>query len=254
MAVILNEKIWVWGGPTRQWGGSMDDDTLVKGARFFGAQNGLYVYGPHSDAVLELHRPLTRLVCQIGSNCRNPEAVAADTVAEAERLSALSLRFPNIVGAVVDDFDTGSEKFTAEKLAAIQGALRSHNPKLKLHVVTYTMKQHPGCDDLLPYLDVVTLWVWKQGELARLDEDFDRMRQEFPGKPILMGIFIHDYGETSKARPNAVLAAHLDACRRRIDAGQAHGIIILGDREIAKHPAEAAFVRDYLAKHFAARG
>ena len=35
----------------------------------------------------------------------------------------LSLRYPNIVGEVIDDFDNGSEKFSATKMAALQKAL-----------------------------------------------------------------------------------------------------------------------------------
>ena len=253
MATELNDQIWVWGGPTAQWGGTMDDDGLLKGAQYFGARNVLYVYGPHSDTMLSLLKPFDKVVCQIGSNCRNPEAVPADTVVEAEQLSALSRRYPNVVGAVVDDFDTGSEKFSADKLAGIQRALRKHNPKFKLFVVTYTMKRHSGCEDLLPYIDVVTLWVWKQDELATLDADLQRIQAEFPGKPVHMGVYLHDYGQTKAAMPVERLAFQLDKARQYLAAGRLQGVIVLGDREIAKHPEQSAFVRDYLARHFARR-
>lgn len=253
MSVLLNDDVWVWGGPTKQWGGTMDDDGLLKGAGYFGARNVLYVYGPHNDTMLGLLKPFDRVVCQIGANCRNPEAVPADTVTEAEQLSALSLRYPNIAGAVVDDFDTGREKFSAEKLARIQRALRSRNPALKLYVVAYTFKRHPGYEDLLPYIDVVTLWVWKKDELARLDADLEAIRQEFPGKPVHMGVYLHDYGQTDAAMPNECLAFQLDKARQYLAQGKLQGVIILGDREIAKHPEQAAFVRDYLARHFARR-
>ena len=43
---IAEDDLWLWGGPTPEWGGSPDPDTLVKTARYFDAQNGIYVYGP----------------------------------------------------------------------------------------------------------------------------------------------------------------------------------------------------------------
>ncbi len=254
MSTALNDTVWVWGGPTRQWGGTMDDDCLLTAARYFGARNVLYVYGPHNDTMLGLLKPLERVVCQIGSNCRNPEAVPADTVAEAEQLSALSLRYPNIVGAVVDDFDTGGEKFSAGKLAAIRRALRSRNPSLQLYVVVYTHVRHAGYEDLLPFLDVLTLWVWRQDDLAKLDASLEAVRAEFPGKPVLLGVYVHDYGQTDAAMPIGRLQFQLDSARRYLAEGLIGGVIILGDREIRKHPAESAFVRDYLARHFAAAG
>ncbi|OGV70087.1 MAG: hypothetical protein A3K19_27660 [Lentisphaerae bacterium RIFOXYB12_FULL_65_16] len=253
MSAKLNEQVWVWGGPTAQWGGSMDDDCLLKGGRFFGVRNVLYVYGPHTDTMLSVLKPFEKVVCQIGSNCRNPEAVQPDTVKEAEQLSALSLRYPNIVGAVIDDFDTGSEKFSATKMAALQKALRSHNPSLKLHVVTYTFRQHEGYEDLLPYIDVVTMWVWKQCDIAEVDAGLKRIRSEFPGKPVYMGVFLHDYGETKAGTRIERLNFQLDKGRAYLADGLLQGMIILGDREIAKEPAQAKFVRDYLAQHFAAR-
>ena len=249
----LNDYVWVWGGPTAQWGGSMDDDSLLQGGQYFGARNVLYVYGPHSDTMLSLLNPFDRVVCQIGSNCRNPEAVPPDTVAEAEQLSALSLRFPNVVGAVVDDFDTGAEKFPATKMAALHTALRSRNPSLKLHVVTYTERRHDGYEDLLPYIDVVTMWVWKQCDIAVLDASLKAIRGEFPGKAVYMGVFLHDYGETDAAQPVERLNYQFDRGRAYLAEGLLDGIIILGDREIRKHPVQAAFVRDYLARHFSSK-
>ena len=250
MSAKLNGQVWVWGGPTAQWGGTMDNDTLLKGGQFFGVRNVLYVYGPHNDTMLSLLKPFDQVVCQIGSNCRNPEAVQPDTVTEAEQLSALSLRYPNIVGAVIDDFDVGGEKFPPEKMAALHRALRSHNPALKLHVVTYTANLHTDYGDLLPYIDVVTMWVWKKGDLVKLDPDLKRIRSEFPGKPVYMGIFVHDYGEADAAMPIERLNFQLEQGRAYLTAGLLQGIIILGDREINKHPEQAAFVRDYLARHF----
>ena len=49
MAELNNDNLWVWGGPTPFWGGSMADDTLVRGADYYNAGNVVYVYGPTND-------------------------------------------------------------------------------------------------------------------------------------------------------------------------------------------------------------
>ena len=228
----------------------MEEDCLAKGGEYFGTRNVVYVYGPHNDRSLSLLKPFDRVVCQIGANCRNPEAVPADTVTEAEQLSALSLRYPNIAGAIIDDFDTGHEAFPAAKMRALRDALRSHNPALKLHVVVYTERKHEGLEDVLPFVDVVTMWVWKKCDLPELDTGLQTIRREFPGKPVYMGVFLHDYGETKEAMPLERLTFQLDRGRAHLASGLLNGIIILGVREIAKHPEQAAFVKDYLAQHF----
>ena len=41
---LNSENVWLWGGPTPEWGGSMQPDTLVRNAAYFNAENGVYVY------------------------------------------------------------------------------------------------------------------------------------------------------------------------------------------------------------------
>ena len=46
---LAKDKVWLWGGPTPEWGGSMQPDTLVSNARYFDIENGVYVYGATSE-------------------------------------------------------------------------------------------------------------------------------------------------------------------------------------------------------------
>jgi len=250
MARKMDGRIWVWGGPTKSWGGSMEKDALAKGADYFQVASVLYVYGPHTDEMLATLSAFDKVVCQIGSNCRNPGAQSGDSVHEAEQLSLLSLRHPNIVGAVIDDFDTGGEVFTPEKLATIRKALRLHNPKLLLHVVTYTQIDHSRFKPLVPFLDVVTVWVWFLDCHERIEADFKRAKSDFPGKPVYMGVFLHDYGTKDDAMPLDILSRQLDKGRQWLADDFIQGLIILGDREINKHPEQAALTRKFLADHF----
>ena len=93
MAKLTSENLWVWGGPTPFWGGTMADDTLVKGADYYGAENVVYVYGPTDDKMMSMHSKYKRMLCQINSQCRTPGAQGSFTDEEnAEYLSKLSLK------------------------------------------------------------------------------------------------------------------------------------------------------------------
>ena len=106
MVKITPDKLWVWGGPTPSWGGTMADDTLVRGADYFGAENVVYVYGPTNEKMMALHSKYTRMLCQVNSLCRTKGAQGELTEEEnAEYLSELSLKYPNITGAMCDEID-----------------------------------------------------------------------------------------------------------------------------------------------------
>ena len=73
--------------------------------------------------------------------------------------------------------------------------LKKHNPNLELFGVVYCHEL--GKKDytaLQPYLDGVNLWFWYQEELLEIDKYINLCRENFPGKKIFMGLFLHDYG------------------------------------------------------------
>ena len=246
-AKIDADKLWVWGGPTPYWGGSMADDTLVRGADYFGAANVVYVC-PTNEKMLALHSKYKRMLCQINRNCRTPGALEGGSEEDnAERLSKLSLQFPNIVGAMCDDVTVGSQDVVDpgpfEKRYA---ALKKHNSRLKMYGVIYAHELYKDFSQILPYLDVVNLWLWDMDHILQYDEYIALAQQKFPGKPIISGIFLHEYGVTDAGNSPELLAYQLDRAREYIARNIVEGVILLGDREIKKWPAVAQSVREYL--------
>jgi len=247
-AKLTPDKVWVWGGPTPYWGGSMADDTLVRGADYFGARNVVYVYGPTTRKMLKLHAKYAQMLCQINANCRTPGAQKGGDKANAELLSKLSLDFPNIAGAMCDDVSVSFEKVVLPEAFEIRyEALKKHNGKLRMYGVIYAHElDRKDYSRILPYLDVVNLWFWHKEDILELDERVKLARQVFGGKPILAGIFLHDYGRSDAGAPPELLYYQLDRVRQYVGKGQIEGIVLLGDREIKKWPATAKAVRDYL--------
>ena len=68
----------------------------------------------------------------------------------------------------------------------------------------------------------------------------------FPGKPIIQGIFLHEYGRADIGNVIELLKYQLDRAREYMAKGIVEGVIILGDREIKKWPTVAAAVKKYL--------
>ena len=132
--LFTDDNVWVWGGPTPQWGGTTADDSLVKGADYFGAKNVVYMYGPTSKEMIQKHSKFKNVLCQVSNICRAPGAQPETDLENAEKLSKISLECPNVLGAMIDDmYNLIPEK----KVGPIAEALRKHNKNLKLYGVVY---------------------------------------------------------------------------------------------------------------------
>ena len=248
---ITEENLWLWGGPTPQWGGSMQPDTLVRNAKYYNASNGVYVYGRTSEEMIALHSGMKKLLAMVTTTCRAPGQQPETDAECAEKLSLLSLKYPNIKGGMMDDMTSGSLSVTPEKIeqvATVSKNLKKHNPALELFGVVYChelgKKDFTG---IQPYLDGVNLWHWYQEELLDLEKNVDLCRANFPGKKILMGLFLHDYGTADAGALPELLLHQLSHARAFLAEGKINGLVILGDREIMKWPEQAAAVKGFLA-------
>ena len=247
---IPDGKLWLWGGPTPEWGGSLQPDTLLKTADWFHISNGVYVYGPTTEEMISLHAPLKKLLAMVTTQCRAPGQQPESDEECAEKLSKLSLKYPNIVGGMMDDMTSHAEDIPPEKIsqvAAVSRALKKHNPALKLYGVVY--RHELGKKDfspLLPYLDGVSLWFWNQEELLDVGGGVEECRRNFPGKEIFLGLFLHDYGTADAGTLSELLIYQLKGARAMAASGQIDALIVLGDREILKWPEAAAVVKGFL--------
>ena len=250
-APLTADKVWLWGGPTPEWGGTLDPDTLVKQARFFNTGNGVYVYGPTTEEMIARHAALEQMLCMVSRTCRAPGQQQETNAECAENLSRFSLKYPNIKGGMLDDMTSGSTTISQEKIddiASISANLKKHNPALELYGVVYQHElKEKDFTPLQPYLDGVNLWFWSQETLLDLEESVELCRKHFPGKKILLGLFLHDYGTVDAGALCDLLIYQLKGARALLGEGKINGLVILGDREILKWPEQAAVVKGFLA-------
>lgn len=109
------------------------------------------------------------------------EPFRLDYVRWAEEIGKLSLRYPNLVGYVIDDFwgNFGKNRFTPEYVANMVAAGKAANPKLKFYPLMYYQQFDARfADELAPLIDgAVAAYPRGPGEIRHaLDVLNDRFR------------------------------------------------------------------------------
>ena len=212
----------------------------------------VYVYGAINEETIAIHKNCKKLLCQLTQISRSPGAQCESNVENAEKLSRLSLKYPNIKGGIIDDLiGNYGVNISRAEVKNVYDALKKHNAGMKLYAVVYAHELDSDIIKILaPYIDCVNLWVWEKYDLPDLDLIIEKCRKAFPGKEIMMGIFMHDYGASDLGVPPEMLEFQLHKAGKYLSEGKLHDIVILGDREIAKWPAAAGVIKKFLNSQF----
>ena len=252
---------WVWEGQGLDPGVYPSIFGVGEGAEYFGLSRACFMFHPNNELAMEKLRPLDAVICDIakwkyrntpGGGSEHWVDAAPDSVrAEAENVSRLSTRYPNIAGALHDDMKglMQREGYRPEDYAPICGALKSANPNLALWAVVYTHElEKEYWKDWAGAADVVSLWVWDSSRLPGVEAEVARCRKTFPRQRVNMGVYIRDYSRKAPVEL-PMLEAELSAIRRLMGSGDIEGYSILGNCLIDQHPEQAAFIRDYIRDH-----
>jgi len=291
MPALSRDHIWVWDGPVNNLGPSIYG--LGETARFFHAENISCMWLSSktiTETALDKLKGFKQVVWELARSTwrRKTFTVAGEeaervgflmedswsegrgweSAKEAEKISKLSRTYTNLAGGILDysfgGFD--SRGGTPDHLKEIYGALKKHNPALQLFWMIYTKDLDPKWADYLPYLDVLNLWEPDPKNLSNLDATIDRCAQVFPGKPILLGLYLVNYwgrrlapGDEDELqwhhewaiRPLAeeVMELHLRKAVEYVEAEKIIGFSILGESLLDKFPETANWVRQYLARN-----
>jgi len=255
----LRDKAWTWGYVIEKTPGEVPFVTgkstcsLETGAAMMGTPNVIYLNSNHNKATMS-----TNFLDRIASSRRIICALQhGDYAGTARKVSAMSKKYPNIVGGLIDDFmdyHGPSKNITPEETKAVYDALKSENPALKLYVVRYTWQDQKDLIPYLPYFDVINLWVWKGEEKPwreTLEPEIDHIR-EITRKPILLGQFMHDYGATGKAMAMNVLELQTKKAVEMTKSGKIEGFVLLqsGWFHHEDHQPQVQWLKNYLSGVF----
>jgi len=121
---------------------------------------------------------------------------------------------------------------------------------LKLYTVQYTWQDVNEMIPHLPYIDVINLWVWVGNThewQVKMDYGIEQYKAK-TGKPILLGLFLHDYGGTDQAMAMDILELQFKQAVKYAKNGLIDGFVILqsGWFDQENHRPQVMWVKEYL--------
>jgi len=249
MTELTTDHIWVWDGPAIDYPMGPSIMGLGEGTRYFHAENVMYLFAATTEFALDKLRGFKRVVCDITKwkFIEGGRYVALSSTEEALKLSRFSLRYRNIVGGIIDDLIHTRKVNEVEEAYC---ALKRYNPELQLYGVIYTHEfDLPVLEEYLPYIDVVNIWVWENTKnLRNLDSYIERCPEVFPGKPILLGLYLYDY-PTKQPMPKELLEFEFKKAVQYVKDEKIIGFSILASSLIDHFPETARWVREFLKEN-----
>ncbi len=235
----VREKLWLWGHEA----GS--HDTLYKlpnpsrmtpaeGAYYLGIPNLLMVAfgGKPEPPFAQYARALSPLDQVVWSIIGDASSTRNDAQSDLDEVLALAEQFPNITGAIMDDFfhppnaDGAVSRVRVAQLEEFRTRLHAARTPLDLWVVLYRHDLILPVTDHLATCDVVTYWTWEPEELRNLEADFARAEALAPQARKVLGCYMYDYN-VSQPMPVELMKHQCTLGLRWLKEGRIDGLIFL---------------------------
>lgn len=238
---MIRSLLWVWANPEMTKPGehtvaSFVEASPLRRAELLGVPNIVMAGNgvPDDDAEAErLTRAVAsapRLVWEISAD-KTPARDTNDFVYELRmaQVRKLAQYFPQLEGVLLDDLSSlGMDHgFKPAHIRRVRELLGDAHARVKLWGVIYTMNlERPGIADYLHELDVVNLWTWHAKDIPQMEENLARVERLAPGKPIVLGLYLYDYGGNRRMPPD-LLRRQCETALKLARAGRIQGIVFL---------------------------
>jgi hypothetical protein len=257
---------WTWEGQGTDPGVPPSIFGVGEAADFFGLNRSIFIFHPTTPLALRKLSDKAEVAVDISKWVFEEHQLSDEfyhvawhskrdsrpevALAEAEKLSRLSLDFPNVTGGFIDDttcmFEYGN--YSTDMPEHIRAALHSANPNLKLWIVVYvTQLDQDYWRPFLPFVDIISLWM-DIDSVPQLEQHVDRCHEVFPGKQIGVGSYVRDY-RAMHANPLDKIELQYQTMLRLWQEGRIDGYNILSANEIDIATAECEWIRDFIAAH-----
>jgi hypothetical protein len=239
----VRDAMWIWAHPLgsydNAWG--LPGNSLlspVEGAKSMGVPNIILVHyegkpkPPFDDFAADFQN-VNKVMWSVAG------AGGVTSAAERDQVFALAERMPNISGVFLDDFfhftrGDSTQASTAEPPASLsledlrqlRKRLTIGGRKLDLGVTLYTNQLDQRIVCHLEYCDIVSFWTWEANDLARLEENFAMFQTIAPGKRVLLGLYMWDFGK-QKPMPLDLMKKQCDLALKWLREGRIEGMIFL---------------------------
>ena len=239
----IRDRFWLWGMKVNALQGTSDYAALNFGTSTLTVEQAIQRTGarnvimagllPIAQESLDAMPSAERIICKWsmhkgadGKNVMGYEDCLSRLMA-AKELAADDTR---IEGFLVDDFSTGSIEAGVgpEHLRRMQYENAVHGPHLPLGATIYTMSlERPELSGLLPFFAQFLVPLWHADQIATLPASVDRLSELSGGKPMLLCLYIFDFGE-NKPISREGMQRQLDVAERLLHEGKVTGLVVCG--------------------------
>ena len=235
----VKDHLWIWcheAGSNNGLYGLPGESrmTPAEAAFYMGLPNLIMVVyenkpKPPFDRLAISFRPLKRVVWSIvgdSSSDRNNKEPDIDAVA------SVAAKFPNISGAMMDDFFHPKDaqgaiaRYGADDIGRFRDRLHGAARKLDLWVVLYKHDLDLPVDKHLANCDVVTFWTWNASDLTDLTTNFERMESVAGSARKVLGCYMWDFGG-GKPMPLELMKLQCEKGLQWLKEGRIDGMIFL---------------------------
>lgn len=243
----LRDNCWLWGQNVGVHHACGNNVYKLPGVNRMDSAEGCALFGiPNCCRVAMVDGPFPPFDAEAEKlkNCKQVvwSAIGAgglkqhnDDKSDLEEVLRQAAIWPNVTGAVLDDFFNSVEGFrnsgaiarhTVKSIASMREKLHGFpKRKLDLWMVWYSYQLDFEVADYIALCDVVTLWTWKGSDLSVLDANLEKFVGKTSGKRRLAGCYMWNYGER-KPLTNSEMEDQLDRYRHWIDKGDIEGIVL----------------------------
>jgi hypothetical protein len=232
----VRDLLWVWGNPEMATPG---EHTVATFASASPAQRAILLGVPNvmmagtvpdddqeAEALANGIAAAPRQAWEISTDSGGLPFVYTNRMAQVRKLVD---KYPQVEGVTLDDMSTGliDAGLKPDDIQAIRDNLPGKYQSVKIWGVTYSMNLNDqGLADYLNKLDVISLWVWNAQDVVHLTDYVTHCEQLAPGKSIVVGIYLHDYG-AEQPMPLDLLQQECETALQLVHAGRIDGMSFL---------------------------
>jgi len=235
----VREHLWLWGHLAGSQNGrfglpGLSRITPSEAAHDLGIPNLVMVaFGGRPEPPFTQHAiPMRSLARVVWSIVGDSSSTRHDERTDLEEVLALAAEFPNVTGAIMDDFfhqpnDQGAvARYGLADVARFRERLHGAARPLELFVVLYAHDLGLPVAEYLSEAEVTTFWTWESRDLKALEDNFARFEALAPGARKLLGCYMWDYG-ASQPMPLDRMAHQCETGLKWLGEGRIEGMIFL---------------------------
>jgi len=249
------DRMWVWGTRETRGGAAgglaaYAEASPAARAQMLSLRNIIIAGGQvlEPDAACTLARECASLGGRLAYEvCPSEMTGRADDYAKDGRAAhAAAAEVPSLEAVLLDDLTSLQVAQRGMPVAELEKAcesLRAGPRPLKVWGVVYTMNlDYPTLDEYLKRLDAINLWTWRAEDLRDLEANLARCEALAPGKPIILGLYLYDYGE-GRPMPLDLMQQQFALGLKWLKEGRIEGMVFLS---ITNEPAALEWTRGWI--------